>query len=405
MTTKAKHYSVIIIGGGMVGLLLAAALADANIKVAVIEAKKPNLRWTKTDFDARVSAVNAVSQRMLKKLNVWSMLRAECYAPLTALKVWDAIGGATITFDSAEIGAAALGAIVENRDVVRVLWQHLQENKYVDFYCPQQTKEISKEQDFIEITLDDKKKIRADLVVGADGAHSWVREQMAGGMQQRSYDQSAVVAVVETEQTHQHTGWQAFLCDGVLALLPLANPHYCAIVWSSATARAHNVAAMTDADFNCEINNEFGVRLGNIALLNKPKAIPLVMRHAKKYVAPRLALIGDAAHTIHPLAGQGVNLGFMDAACLAHCIIDAHQQQRDIGNLRPLRRYERWRKGANTTMIVTVRGFKELFGSSSTVIIQARNLGLNMTDRSSLIKNYVMRIAMGESLDLPALAV
>jgi len=195
------------------------------------------------------------------------------------------------------------------------------------------------------------------------------------------------------------------LSDGILALLPLANPYHCAVVWSTETERANNLMAMTDTNFNRDINNEFGLRLGNIKLLNKPKAIPLVMRHVKKYVEPRMALIGDAAHTIHPLAGQGVNLGFMDAACLAQCIIEAKRQHHDIGNLKPLRRYERWRKGDNVMMILAMQGFKELFSASSTLITQARNMGLNMTNRSSLIKNFFMHIAMGESVDLPVLAI
>ncbi|WP_423063090.1 UbiH/UbiF/VisC/COQ6 family ubiquinone biosynthesis hydroxylase [Candidiatus Paracoxiella cheracis] len=405
MSTQTKEYAVTIVGGGMVGLLFAALLADAKIKTAVIESHKPTMRWAKTDIDSRVSAVNVVSQRILKNVNVWSAIDLNSYSPLTALKVWDAIGGAEIDFDSADTGAPALGAIVENREIVRALWQHLEHNEYVDFYCPHKGKNIVNDEAFVEITLDDEQKIRSQLIVGADGASSWVRQQMSGDMHERSYDQNAVVAVVETEEPHQQTGWQAFLPDGILALLPLANVHHCAIVWSTETERANHLVAMSAQDFNREINNEFGLRLGQIKLLNEPKAIPLVMRHVKKYVEPRIALIGDAAHTIHPLAGQGVNLGFMDAACLAQCIIEANENHRDIGSLRPLRRYERWRKGDNVMMIVTMRGFKELFGSSSSLIIQARNMGLNFADRSDLIKNCFMRIAMGESVDLPVSAI
>jgi len=404
MVKKPKQYSVTIVGGGMVGLLFAAVLSEANIGVALIESKEPVLEWAESSLDSRVSAINIISQRILKQLNVWSLVRSESYSSLMALKIWDAIGGGEIDFDSADAGVPELGAIVENREIIRALSLFLQKNKYVDFYCPHKAKAISKEEKYIEITLDNEQKIRSDLIVGADGAHSWVREQMTSTMQQRPYDQSAVVAVVETDQSHQQTGWQAFLPDGILALLPLANPHHCAIVWSTETERANNLVAMDKQQFNRDINNEFGLRLGRINRLNKPRAIPLVMRHVKKYVEPRMALIGDAAHTIHPLAGQGVNLGFMDAVCLAQCIIEAKEKHHDIGSLRPLRRYERWRKGDNVMMILTMRGFKELFGSSSSLVIQARNMGLNVANRSDLVKGFFMRIAIGESVDLPALA-
>ena len=401
----SESIPVTIIGGGMVGLLLAALLANAGINVAIVEVKKPLLRWNKDNLDSRVSLINAVSRRLLKKVNCWQDIRKSAYSPLAKLDVWDSTGGAEIIFDSADIGASALGAVVENREIVRTLWQILQENPLVELICPAQPRNLSRFDEFIDLELDNQKKIRTSLLVGADGAYSWLRGQMNVGMQERSYEQSAIVAVVKTDNPHEQTGWQAFLPGAVLALLPLANPHHCAIVWSVSQEKATQLIAMDEEVFNTEINNSFGLRLGEIHRITQPKSIPLIMRHAKRYLDSRMVLVGDALHTIHPLAGQGVNLGFMDAACLAQCIIDANRKKRDVGSFRVLRCYERWRKGDNLIMLLAMRFFKECFSTKSPLIVHVRNMGLTVTNRLSFIKNYFMKIAMGEALDLPDLII
>ena len=394
---------VTIIGGGIVGLLLAALLVNAKIEVIIVEEKKPLLSWNKNSLDSRVSAINAVSRRLLKKLNCWQDIYKSAYSPLVKLDVWDSIGGGEIIFDSAEIGAPALGAIVENREIIRVLWQKLQENPLVKFICPDYPRNLLCLEEFIDLELDNRKTIRTSLLVGADGSHSWLRRQMNITIQERSYKQSAVIAVVKTENPHEQTGWEAFFPDAVLALLPLANLHDCAIVWSVSPEKAMQLIVANDKLFNIEINNAFSSRLGKIRRLTQPKAIPLIMRCARKYLDSRMVLIGDAAHTIHPLAGQGVNLGFMDAACLAQCIIDAHHEQRDVGSVRVLRRYERWRKGDNLMMLAAMRFFKECFGTQSSLVVQARTMGLTVTNQLSFVKNYFTKIAMGELFDLPDL--
>lgn len=404
MNSEKNNYPVTIIGGGMVGLFLAKILAQANINVAIVEANQPILQWRNNQFHSRVSAINAVSQRMLRHINIWSKLNKQSYSPLLALKVWDGVGGAEIDFDSAEVGAPALGAIVDNREIIRVLWQSLQDDPSVKFMCPNFCNKIESHNDLLKLRLDQGKAIHTRLVVGADGVHSWVRDQMPSELKERSYEQSAVVAVVETALPHQQTGWQVFLPNGPLALLPLAKQTQCAIVWSTTPQQANDFVSMGVESFNNEINNAFGLCLGKIKLISGLQAIPLVMRHVKHYVTPRMALIGDAAHTLHPLAGQGVNLGFMDAACLAQCIVEAIGRQHDFASLRTLRRYERWRKGDNSFMLLAMRGFKELFGGSSICLTQARNVGLYLANRSHLLKNCFMRIAMGETSDLPALA-
>lgn len=403
MTKSSELKPLTIIGGGMVGLLLAALLADAKINVMVIEVKKPLLQWDKASLDSRVSAINSASQRLLKTIGIWKEIRSQAHSPLMKLKVWDGLVGTEIVFDSADVGAPSLGAILENREMVRALWQRLQNDPHVRLICPAKPLHLLLSDDFIELELNNKQKIQTFCVVGADGSHSWLRDKMKIELSERPYKQSAVVAVVKTENDHQQTGWQVFLPGAVLALLPLADPHHCAVVWSLPAEEADKLMVMDIRTFNIELNNAFGLSLGEMHCLNSPKSVPLIMCHAKKYVEPRMVLMGDAAHTIHPLAGQGVNLGFMDAACLAQCIIDARREQRDVGSLRVLRRYERWRKGDNTMMLAAMRLFKECFGTQFPLIVQARNMGLTIAHRFNFLKNCCMKIAMGETGDLPKL--
>ena len=403
--TQSEKKPIVIVGGGMIGLLLARLLAKAKINAIVIEARKPLLRWNKENLDSRVSAINVISQRLLKTAGIWKDIRKQAYSPLIKLKVRDDLGGAEITFDSAEVGAPALGAIVENREIVRALWQKCQNDFYIEFICPEKPKQLFHTIDFVELELNNNRKIQTLCVVGADGGYSWLRERMSVEINERSYEQSAVVTVVKTENTHRQVGWQVFLPQGIIALLPLADPHYCAVVWSVATEKANYLITLNESEFDKELNNAFGLRLGKIQRITEPKAISLIMRHVKKYTDLRMVLIGDAAHTIHPLAGQGINLGFMDAACLAQCFIDAYRKNYDLGNLRVLRRYERWRKGDNVMMLVAIYFFKECFGAKFPFIIQARNFGLHIINYLNPIKNCFMKIAMGEMNELPDLII
>ncbi len=402
--SKALNVDVVIVGGGMVGLVLAAALVRNRFKVAIIESKKPTLSWPDKPC-ARVSAINVASINILKNLEIWRELNKKSISSLMRLKVWDSIGGGEIEFDSAEMGAKELGCIVENREIIRAAWQQLEKNSDAHLFCDQTPAELNRHERSVEIFLQDKQCIKASLCVGADGDNSWVRDQIHSEMKMRSYQQNAIVAVVETELLHQSTGWQAFSAAGPLALLPLQNPNQCAIVWSQTCDRAKQLMAMDELDFECELNNEFGLRLGHIKYLHDRRAFPLVMRHVAQYVDGRVVLIGDAAHTIHPLAGQGVNLGFLDAAALAQCLNDARHKQQDIGNLKSLRRYERWRRGDNAEMICAMRGFSDLFMTSSTVTVQLRSHGFNLVDKMPWLKKQFMRVALGKKSDLPNLAM
>jgi 2-octaprenylphenol hydroxylase len=255
----------------------------------------------------------------------------------------------------------------------------------------------------VRLELNNGEVLQTRLLVGADGARSWVREQCGIAVTSTDYHQRAVVATVRTEQPHRDTAWQRFLPGGPLAFLPLPEG-YCSIVWSTTPEHADALLAMDETAFCAALTDAFAARLGKVQSAVGRAAFPLSAQHAGRYVQPRIALVGDAAHTIHPLAGQGVNLGFADSAALAEVLIAALQKRQDIGSLGVLRRYERWRKGENLLMLEVMTGFQKLFGSELTAVRQARNLGLNLVQRLMPVKNLIIRRAMGLQGDLPALA-
>jgi len=394
--TKAKHYDVIINGGGMVGLALVASLVQQNFHVAIIESKKPALRWAKDKLNARVSALNLASISLLKKIEAWENIRQQAMSPLNKMIVWDELGGGEIEFDSSEISKNNLGAIVENREIVKVLWQQLSNNKNVDFIVPHQAVELKQTDNAIALTLDNEKTLTAELLVGADGAQSWVREHAGIECSIRPYEHNAVIAVLQLEKPHQQTAWQCFTPNGPLAVLPIADNHQAVMIWSTQENHADELLKMDAKTLGREISNALSLRLGSVNPLTKAVSIPLIMRHAKHYIDNRIALVGDAAHTIHPLAGQGVNLGFADVICLTDALIEAKQKRWDIGSRRPLRTYERAGKGDNLIMLLAMRSFKEIFISQSPITIQLRSLGLNITNRLDLVKHCFMGYAMGE---------
>jgi len=401
--SKTINVDVVIIGGGMVGLVLALALVRDDFKVAVIENRKPPLTWDEQP-NARVCALNLASLNILKKLDIWSHIDTNSKSSLQRLVVWDSVGGGEINFDSAQMAVRELGFIVENRALVSAAWQLLEKNPNAQLICDHQPRSLKKYPDHVEVVLDNHQIVKAALGVGADGANSWVREQLGSEIKTRAYQQKAIVAVVQTQSPHEYSAWQAFSPTGPLALLPLSDPNQCAIVWSQAQERADQLLAMEPLEFECELNNDFGLRLGEISYLHDRRAFPLIMRHAVHYAEPRSVLIGDAAHTIHPLAGQGVNLGFLDAAVLAECLTEAKGKGQDVGSLKPLRRYERWRKGGNAQMICAMRGFNDLFTSQHTASIQLRSQGFNFADRMPWLKKQFMKVALGKVNDLPSLA-
>ncbi|OGO91524.1 MAG: hypothetical protein A3F10_03220 [Coxiella sp. RIFCSPHIGHO2_12_FULL_42_15] len=398
-----KETDIIIVGGGMVGLVLALALVKNNFRVIVVENKTPSLDFVAEQPIARVSAINLNAIRILQNVGLWEKLSVVTKSSLQRLVVWDGIGAGRIEFDAKDLGVQQLGSIVQNREVIKQAWQLLLQHEYCEILCDHPVL-FSQQNDKVQLELSEGIVLRAHLCVGADGANSWVREQMHITLRERSYQQHAIIAVVTTQMSHQHTGWQAFLPTGPLAVLPLSDVHQCAIVWSNTQARAQALLAMSNNEFECELNNAFGLPLGEIKFHRDRQSFPLAMRHAEKYVQGNLVLVGDAAHTIHPLAGQGVNLGFLDAACLFDCLWQAKQKNQPIAAQKILRRYERWRKGDTAEMILTMRLLNDLFSSESAFTVQLRSLGFNAVDRLTPLKKCFMHFATDKKSDLPSLA-
>jgi 2-octaprenylphenol hydroxylase len=402
-TPSAAQHDIVVIGGGMVGAALACAAAQRGLDIAVIDGQPPQRVWPEGQVDLRVSALSRASQRILERIGAWPRIAELGASPYREMVVWDALGGAEIRFDSAELGEPDLGHIVENRVTRLALWEQLEAADNVALLCPASVEMLSIDEAAGIIRLSDGQTLRTRLVVGADGRESMVRQTLDIAVSAHDYDQRAIVANVEVGHWHRETAWQRFLPTGPLAFLPLADGR-CSIVWSAEERRADDLLGLDDAAFLAELEQAFQQRLGPILSTGPRAAFPLRRQHAAEYVRPRAALIGDAAHTVHPLAGQGVNLGFLDAAALIDALDHALSRKRDIGTLATLRRYERARRGDNAAMLTAMDLFKRVFSNRIPPLVAGRNLGLAAANHIAPVKHLFMRQALGLGDDLPSLA-
>jgi 2-polyprenylphenol 6-hydroxylase len=395
-----NHYDVLIAGGGMVGGTLACALGGSGLTVGVIEPQA--VATTGNDPGLRVSAITLASQAVFENIGAWDGMRAQHVAPVEAMRIWE--DNSVLNFDSADIGEPCLTWIVENNTIVAALAARLRQFANIEVLSPARVATAQFGEEQVSVRLEDGRELKTQLLVGADGADSQVRR--AAGIDWTRHDlmQSAIVAVVHTERPHAGTAYQHFLTSGPLAFLPLSDPQQVSIVWSADTARAAELMHLDNTTFNAELQAAFGEQLGKVQLASERTAIPLALGFAHDYTSHRVTLIGDAAHTVHPLAGQGVNLGILDAATLAEVLLAAAGQKRDLGAHSLLRRYERARKGADVSMQAVTGGFRYLFGSRFPGVHALRNTGLRITEQLPLLKDYLMRRASGLAGELPRLA-
>jgi 2-octaprenylphenol hydroxylase len=399
------QFDVVIVGAGIAGSALACALADSRLRVALIEVQSlatamPTPVAGVNGFDPRVSALTVASQQLLTRLGAWQTITAQRVCGYREMQVWDADGTGSIHFDCAEIHQPALGHIVENRLITAALAQQLPLIGNVSVLAPQQLQSISpRAGGGHHLQLESGLALETDLVVGADGAMSIVRKLAALQTREWDYGHHAIVATVETTQPHQLTAWQRFMPSGPLALLPLetgdGSQQFCSIVWSAQSDRAQELMKLDDDAFRAALAQAFEHRLGNIAAISKRFMFPLKQRHAVDYVAPGIALIGDAAHTIHPLAGQGINLGLLDVIALAESLQHASSRGLACGDVAVLGRYQRARKGHNLLMMGVMEGFKRLFEQPALPLRWLRNEGLRQVDAKPWLKREIMRQAMG----------
>ncbi|WP_318370193.1 FAD-dependent 2-octaprenylphenol hydroxylase [Enterobacter sp.] len=395
-----QSVDVAIVGGGMVGLAVACGLQGSGLRVAVLEQNAPVALADNAPPELRVSAINAASEKLLTRLGVWSEIvahRASCYH---GMEVWDKDSFGRITFNDESMGYSHLGHIIENAVVHQALWQKAQQCTDVTLITPAELQQVAWGENDAFLTLKDASMITARLVVGADGANSWLRDKADIPLTFWDYHHHALVATIRTSEPHNAVARQVFHGDGILAFLPLSDPHLCSIVWSLSPHQAKAMQEADDATFNQALCVAFDNALGLCQVESERQVFPLTGRYARQFAAHRLALVGDAAHTIHPLAGQGVNLGFMDAAELINELRRLHREGKDIGQHLYLRRYERSRKHSAALMLAGMQGFRELFAGQNPAKKLLRDVGLKLADTLPGVKTGLIRQAMGLN-DLP----
>ena len=398
---------LLIVGAGMVGSALALALQNSGLEILVLDGSPLSVKPfdPQAAFEPRVSALSAASQRILQRLDVWDGMLARRVSPYAEMQVWDGSGTGQIHFSAGSVHADVLGHIVENRVIQDALLERLHDSE-IGLLANARLEQMRRSGDDWLLTLADGRSLRAPLVIAADGANSAVRRLTGCATREWDYLHHAIVTSVRTADSHQSTAWQRFTDEGPLAFLPLEREgeHWCSIVWSVTPAEAERLMALADEAFCRELESAFEGRLGTVISADPRVCVPLRQRHAKRYVAEGLALIGDAAHTIHPLAGQGVNLGFLDAAVLAEVLQHAAERGERLADVKVLSRYERRRMPHNLALMAAMEGLERLFQADPLPMRWLRNTGLKWVDQMPEAKAMFVRQALGLSGDLPALA-
>lgn len=400
------EFDIVIVGGGMVGATMASLLRSMSLRIALIDRAKFDedqfsLQLETSKFDPRVSALTSATKRIFEELDLWKDIQAVRCCDYQNMHVWDADGTGSISFSSNALDQSELGTIVENSVLTAALYKKIVHQENLTVLAPFSIDKLEINDSGSTLTTKCGTTIVTRLIIAADGANSKVRELGEFDTREWNYDHHAIVTTVKTEKKHQLTALQRFIETGPLAFLPLSinandsEQNYCSIVWSSIPDRAEELISLNDEAFCLELGRSIESRLGTIEWCDKRFAFPLRQRHAIDYVKPNVVLIGDAAHSIHPLAGQGVNLGFMDAAVLANELLHGSEIGRELNDLMVLKRYQRKRIGQNLGMMWMMEGFKHLFAEQALPVRWLRNIGMTSVDNLSVVKNHLVRRAMG----------
>ncbi len=401
----SRKFDITVVGGGMVGLSAVAALADTGLKILLLEKHTIDFdgidnqlrakSFDASDIDLRVSAISPANRQFLTELQVWQQIPKQALASYDWMKVWDGDGTGYIEFSAEDMAHPDLGVIVENRMIQAALLKRIQSFGNVTIVSGESLNNIAATDNHVELLLENDEQYHSRLVIGADGASSVVREKLGIQSKQNDYQQIAFVANVKTELAHQNTAWQRFTPFGPVAFLPLPESHHCSIVWSLDKTKAERMEKLNRQEFAEKLQHAFESKLGAVELVSKFQGFPLIKRHAERYLSPHVALIGDAAHTIHPLAGQGVNIGFQDVICLTKQITGLLEKGRDYSLIENLRPFERERKTENLVMQNAMSGFKHLFANQSMPVTLIRNLAMSTLNNIPMAKQVIIKKAMG----------
>lgn len=400
-----QKFDILIVGGGMVGLTTALAIRKlTSLTVAIVDTTE--LTPLSTTPETRVSAINIASQQLFENLGVWENITEQRLQAYQHMHVWDQAGNGHIDFSSDELNAShnlsQLGWIIENKVIRQALWQQAELDEGIRFFTQEKLTSLSMGDSEVFASFTSQPPIIAKLVIGADGAHSWVRQQMQMNLTFSDYDHHAIVATVECTQGHNNTAWQVFLPSGPLAFLPLFQENTCSIVWSTSPQEAQRLIALPADEFAKELTAKSDAKLGNITLKSERFSFPLTMRFAQDFVQSKVVLVGDAAHTIHPLAGQGVNLGLLDAATIAQTLAESNDSEQCYTE-KSLASYQRWRKAEAGDMIAAMALIKKVFEPHHPLINAIRGFGMNALNQLSPIKSLLIKQALGLKSHQPEL--
>lgn len=393
----------IIIGAGIAGLTTAGLLSRAGLNCVVIEAAEKS-NGQSSSVDPRALALTRASCQILTALGAWQQLSPERIGVFKSMQVWDENGQGQVCFDSAELNQRCLGYIVEQAYLQKVLSQTVSQRADISWRYGTKMTGLETGTDYVQVSLSNDDLVRAPVLIAADGSRSLTRDTAGIGWKTKDYHQTAIACVVRTALAHGNVARQRFLSQGPLAFLPMSDNFQCGVVWSTSPESATQLLLLEEAEFNRALQEAFDNTLGDITRSLERASYPLIRAEASEYARDRVVLIGDAAHSVHPLAGQGANLALLDAATLVQLMEKAHSVKKDTGSKRVLRAYERWRKGENKSIMMILESFKYTFENQRQPVPLLRNAALDFANAVTPLKQTIMRHAMGLSGDLPEVA-
>ena len=399
-----KKWDAVVVGGGMVGATAALGLAQNDFDVLLLERAPIDLNWDEDrPYQMRVSALTRASEKILHHLGAWQGIEKRRYHTFTDMHVWDEETPAEVHFSAKDMYEENLGYTVENEVVQAAIWEQIEQNKHISALFGAEITSVVTSEDCSKIEIEQIGCVNTELLIAADGAFSKVRDLAGIELETHDYQQSAIVGCVQTEFSHEDTCWQRYTENGPFAFLAMGN-NTSSIAWYLPNEKKEWALSLSDDDFAREIAKASDYRLGKVIKVADRGGFALVRRHANHYVKPHLALIGDAAHTIHPQAGQGVNLGLLDAAALIETVAKAKQANKNWGSFSVLRKYERWRRGDNAIVQRSMEGFDWLFKQDMDVKASIRQSILPIANKMKIFKNYLMEQALNGREALPKMA-